>query len=319
MLKKLHDIIARKADFFESAKMLFESVINEDIDNFIVLEAAKENEPESEVVEDPAIVQVPETELKPEESDVTEPKDNSIENEPMLKSDDTLTNKTPEDFENTPMNPDELDSDTVSSSKAEELADLMQVTFDLSSNTMADVIPITPKGAGEAIDSDTLAPMDSNLSSSEPEKPEEPEEPEVDNDDFENTPLNPDEPEVIEEPKEDDENDDNEEDDTVKESFSIYEAVTFGSDEPAEGESKEEEKPEENSEEAPDKKNAITNAVLDKVAESEEPPAEDPVADTPKEGDSAGNANPTDILKKLSTITDNIEATKKMILNNLNK
>lgn len=315
MLKKLHDIISRKADFFESAKMLFESVINEDIDNFIVLEAAKEEEPE--VVEDPANVQVPESELDPE-TEVENSEVNSRENEGMLKSDDTLTNNVPEDFENTPMNPDE--SDTVTSSKAEELADLMQITFDLTSNTMADVIPITPKGAAEAIDSNTLAPMDSNLSSSDPEDPgeAEPEDPEVDDkDDFDNTPLNPDEAEIIEEPKKDEESGEEDDDEKLKESFSIYEAVTFGSDDPAEKES-EEEKPEENSEEAPDKKNAITNAVLDKVAESEEPAVEDPVADASKEDNGSGT-KPADILKKLSTITDNIEATKKMILNNLNK
>ena len=357
MLKTILGILKNKAEFLESAEMLLDNVRNEDLDSYIILGEATENDTPKE--EDSKEDTVDVTDDKNEDSDTEEKSKDDKEDkssEDINEPDPSVEKPTPIEDTEAPMNeeppagldnPDPMSSlDSAPISKEEELQDIMQITIDLSTNNMTDVVPVTPPAASDAIVTDTLTPannpdatnidtkdsiMDTELDSSIGEPPTDTEsKPVDDSDDLMNTSI---EDTPIEDmPNEENSNEENPEDVTSKEENpevkeedvneeDILEAVSFGADDSTEDTATEDTGDSaSNDDTPPDKKNnEVTDAVLDKVAEADAPADTNDETSMEDISSSSGGDKSADLLKKLSDITNNIESTKKMIIDGLKK
>ena len=336
MLKTILGILRNKAELMESAELLFENAKNDDIDDLIILGEATDVPKEDDTIElnEDGSDDSKEREDKediPEKIDDQE--DDTIEEGP------SMTEEPPAGLDN----PDPMASvNDIPMSKEDELDSIMHVTIDLSTNNMADVVPVTPPAASDAIVSDTLSTntnpegndmdvdkdniLDTPLDSDIGEPPSDGPEDNPDSEDIMNTSLNDTELELPEDDSKKDTEDTSKEEDKPeedsKEEDDILESVSFSMDDEPEA-AADDTATGEDSETPPDKKpNEVTSAVLDKVAEADTTSENDDtsMSDNPDtgSGDMSGNKS-ADLLKKLGDITNSIENTKKMIIDGLKK
>lgn len=176
MLKGIRDMINRKQSFSEAAKVIFEDAVDSALDDLIILEkeepAAEEPVVEEEGAEEESLEK---DEKKPDEN----PEDISLEDEEEPEDDDDeedddLTDipldggeEIPEDDLGADLTDTPLDGDSGDDSLptpigaqtgepvADNIDDIMQVSLDLKSNTLADLLPIPPSNAADAIIGDT--------------------------------------------------------------------------------------------------------------------------------------------------------------------
>ncbi len=319
MLKIIKDMINRKQEFLESARLIYEDVMEEGLNDFIILgetseEDIEEDSSDSEEIdvtdkeEDSSDMDLDTISLSDEEPEVPE--------EPMGMDD---ANSSEDDVLSTPLNDDlpmPIGRQT-GEPLNDDIDDLMYVTIDLKSNTMSDVLPVPPSNASEALNLDNIEMnVDSGFESA--------------NEDVKKL----DEIETKTKKKTDDawntvkktvnENDDK--DESPKTESSWFEAISLDSS-PIPTATPDAATPSA----ASGGTNDVTSAVLDKVNEMDSIDAPDTNLNVTPEMDMVTPANdmeePSDkdtkdnseLLKKLSSITDNIEAAKRMIINNIQK
>ena len=319
MLKIIKDMINRKQEFLESARLIYEDVMEEGLNDFIILgetseEDIEEDSSDSEEIdvtdkeEDSSDMDLDTISLSDEEPEVPE--------EPMGMDD---ANSSEDDLLSTPLNDDlpmPIGRQT-GEPLNDDIDDLMYVTIDLKSNTMSDVLPVPPSNASEALNLDNIEMnVDSGFESA--------------NEDVKKL----DEIETKTKKKTDDawntvkktvnENDDK--DESPKTESSWFEAISLDSS-PIPTATPDAATPSA----ASGGTNDVTSAVLDKVNEMDSIDAPDTNLNVTPEMDMVTPANdmeePSDkdtkdnseLLKKLSSITDNIEAAKRMIINNIQK
>lgn len=212
--------------------------------------------------------------------------------------------------------------------------DILGATIDLATNTQTDVLPIPPANATDAIDGsdddimntkvdDTYNDDDSEDLSDFPDedgdKPDEDKE-----DDIMSTPIKDD---SEGEDKKDDDESDNKDDADKEESSDEFdmmsEAISIGGDAGAAPPADTQADPNAVAPDvAPDtgagQDNAVTAAVKDKVGEVAAEPTVDDTGEVPTEEQPADvEASKNDLLKKLSSLTKNIEDMKTSIINKL--
>ncbi len=319
MLKIIKDMINRKQEFLESARLIYEDVMEEGLNDFIILgetseEDIEEDSSDSEEIdvtdkeEDSSDMDLDTISLSDEEPEVPE--------EPMGMDD---ANSSEDDVLSTPLNDDlpmPIGRQT-GEPLNDDIDDLMYVTINLQSNTMSDVLPVPPSNASEALNLDNIEMnVDSGFESA--------------NEDVKKL----DEIETKTKKKTDDawntvkktvnENDDK--DESPKTESSWFEAISLDSS-PIPTATPDAATPSA----ASGGTNDVTSAVLDKVNEMDSIDAPDTNLNVTPEMDMVTPANdmeePSDkdtkdnseLLKKLSSITDNIEAAKRMIINNIQK
>lgn len=319
MLKIIKDMINRKQEFLESARLIYEDVMEEGLNDFIILgetseEDIEEDSSDSEEIdvtdkeEDSSDMDLDTISLSDEEPEVPE--------EPMGMDD---ANSSEDDVLSTPLNDDlpmPIGRQT-GEPLNDDIDDLMYVTIDLKSNTMSDVLPVPPSNASEALNLDNIEMnVDSGFESA--------------NEDVKKL----DEIETKTKKKTDDawntvkktvnENDDK--DESPKTESSWFEAISLDSS-PIPTATPDAATPSA----ASGGTNDVTSAVLDKVNEMDSIDAPDTNLNVTPEMDMVTPANDmeepldkdtkdnSELLKKLSSITDNIEAAKRMIINNIQK
>lgn len=318
MLKNIKNMINQKTEYLEAAQILFEGVTESNIDNLIVLGESADFPKEDENDDDKL----------GGEGDELEDKDDPIEdnkdNKDDLDEDDGDLNNLPLDDEDDLK--DDLgsgeDKDILDSSIEDEeihatltdtddlptpvgkqtgepisddIDDFLNITIDLKSNTITDVLPVPPSNAGEALADDILATrVDSGFGED----------------------ANADAAAAAGFPMEE-ESDPKKSDDALKESAdSFLEAITLDGGTDA-GDGASTEKPADGTEPAPadgtgaevppeGQESEVTTAVKDKVAE----------ADTPIDAAGAGSGK-EDLLKKLGSITKSLEDAKKAVMNTI--
>ena len=154
MISAIRAMIARKQEFIESAKVIYEDVMESEIDDLIILEADEEPK---------------ETPKENEETPKEEEKD--LLSEPISSGEEKDTKEDLEDGEvdnggidnllNEPIGGD-VGGDDMGENPFEEppqddnIEDILDVSIDLKSNTIKDVLPVPPENAGEAINDDIL-------------------------------------------------------------------------------------------------------------------------------------------------------------------
>lgn len=308
-------MINRKQEFLESARIIYEDVMEEGLNDFIILgETFSDDVKELDVHED--------DKSNPNEDNMS---DMDLNNMPMSDADEDEESEEPEEEPNfghdllsEPMN-DDLPTPIgrqTGEPLNDDIDDLMYVTLDLKSNTMSDILPVPPNNANEALSIDDIKiNVDSGFESTDDVKK-----------------LN----EIEEKSKKKTDSAWNtvkktvSEDDALKESAWL-EAISLDSP-PI---------PNPTATSTPDASvaptpaggevNDVTAAVLDKVNELDSTGAPDTNLNVTPEMDMSTSVNdmaePNDdakkndseLLKKLSSITDNIEAAKRMIINNIQK
>ena len=311
MLNTIKGMILQKKEFQEAASIIFEDGVG-NLDDQIVL-GEENNEPEHGDDTEP-------TEPIISDNDPEEPEDDSDNNSPEVSEppaeeppagdpevpggDPTPAQPEPGPIEEPmglPGDGDDLPTPIgkQTGEPIEDKDDLLDVTIDLKSNTIRDVLPVPPSNAAEALgggEDDLLNQrIDSGFGGdSNPEPTPEPSEPEVDM-----TPAqpsgNPETPVESGEPEE-----------------QMTEAITLGNDAPAGDPTSEADTttggdtPPDDVGEPPADENSVTSAVKDKVDEI-----------TSDEGDDSTTVSKDDLLKKLGNITKSLEDAKKAVMNTL--
>lgn len=230
MLSAIKDLVNQKREFLESAELLYEEMTGVPDDMF--LESGQADDNDEPIMETPTEGPegVPATEDGPDDDDDDDDEDDGD----ILMTKVGEIDHGPAAYKLPPV------------SDGDDTADLLNVSVDLSSNTVSDTLPVPPANASEAIDDDMLATRvgDGFGESEEPPAEEPP---------VETTPTEP--------PAD------------LSATPSFQEAISLGADgEKGEGE-------ETPPEETGDKKKAegegetVTDAVMDKVAEAEAEPA----------------------------------------------
>lgn len=315
MLNNIKSMILEKKEFQDAASIIFEDGIG-NLDDQIVL--GEENEiPEEDNDTEP-------TEPVEPVDEPDEPEDNTPEDTESPAEDPTSAPETPEEPAGDPVpaqpepSPNEEpmalpgDGDELptpvgkqTGEPIEDKDDLLDVSIDLKSNTIRDVLPIPPSNAAEALggDDDDLLDqrIDSGFGGDSESNPEPAPQPEVD--------MNPAQPpentETPEEPAAPVESGEPEQ--------QMTEAITLGNDAPAGDPTPEAEAPTDSpdtppddSTEPPEEENPVTSAVKDKVDEI-----------TSDEGGDSTSVSKDDLLKKLGNITKSLEDAKKAVMNTL--
>jgi hypothetical protein len=135
MLNAIKKRILLKEEFLESASIIFEDAVNS-IDDYIFLEDSDTEE-------------IPET----DKTDIEETIEDDSPEELSMDEEDPSTVK----FDDIPLDDGESMDDSVSSDgNSNEEDDFLSVSIDLKTNTINDILPVPPNGAGEAINDDVL-------------------------------------------------------------------------------------------------------------------------------------------------------------------
>lgn len=301
MLKNIKNIINRKKDFLEAAEIIFEDG-NGNLDDIIVLgENNDEESYYSEEDDDEPVKEIDddgegdEENIKSTDSEdnddiLNEPTENNLgsgidntDNNPM---EDNMVNDNSDDILNSNISSNGIDDlptpvGRQTGEPIDDNNDLLDVTIDLQSNTINDILPVPPRNAAEAIAGDE---MNQHVPSG-----------------FENDENNNDD--ILDETSGEDENESNQfaeaislngsDEDNKDSTDNIEDAAADTSD----------------SQEQSEEENEVTSAVRDKVAEADE----DILDDTADENNNT-NAD-KDILNKLGSVTKGIEDVKKMLIN----
>lgn len=292
MLNGIKSMINAKKSFQEAAEIILEDASGANLDDLIVLGE--------------------DTDLpEPDEDDVNNDNDNNVKNEPEdNSSNDNIipedNNKTDDNSSNdgimdTPITDNEGDGleeplpipgdDTLPTPVGKQTGepitdtdDILNVSIDLKSNTVNDVLPVPPSNAGEAIASDDILSqkIDSGFGNEENS-----ENPELSNEDEGNDLLS--------------------------------EAITLDDSDKGEPEGGSDEGTEESSSEngstneegSKGEESLVTSAVRDKVNEAD---TEESLTDDLSDN---SNSKKDDLLKKLGNITKNIEDAKKAVMDSL--
>lgn len=312
MLNDIRRMILEKKDYQEAASIIFEDGMG-NLDDQIVLgeendKPVEKDEPtvppeDSEGNEEPGTPSEDEENVPPAEPE--EDQEPNPDPEPT-PSDEDQTNPSP-DGDETPMpvpaGEDELPTPVgkQTGEPIEDADDLLDVSIDLKSNTIRDVLPVPPSNAGEAIggedDDDLLGQrIDSGFGGEDQESNPEPQ--------VDMEPATPPEnnPPESEPPVESGENDEQ-----------LTEAITLGNDAPAADAGSDDTPPADAGDPPPDdnggnptEENPVTSAVKDKV---------DEITSDEGSGDTAMSKD--DLLKKLGNITKSLEDAKKAVMNTL--
>lgn len=300
MLNSVKAMILEKQEYLEAAQIIFEDAVDVDIDNLIILnESAEDPEDENDMddIKDVEKNENDEDEVSdpsPEEDlGGTEITDNDEPDEP---AEDDVLNSPIGNNEDEPTLADDGDlPDIVGKQTGEpirdDIDDFLNVSVDLRSNTITDVLPVPPNNAGEAIASDDI--LSSRIDSGFGNEEDLPFTASSNDDDIMNE--NMEESYTI---------------DTSDDLFSEAISLDGGS------ESADEPDDEKSSEETPDEdlgntpedigENEVTSAVRDKVAE----------ADVAEEGE-VKSTSKEDLLKKLGSITKSLEDAKRAVMNTI--
>lgn len=315
MLNNIKSMILEKKEFQDAASIIFEDGIG-NLDDQIVL--GEENEmPDQDSDTEP-------TEPIDHEDEPGEPEDEGPEDTEPPAEEPASTPETPEEpvSDPAPAQPepgpseepmglpgdgDELPTPVgkQTGEPIEDKDDLLDVSIDLKSNTIRDVLPVPPANASEALGGEEDDLLDQRIDSgfggdNEPSSEPAPQ-PEVD--------MNPAQPpentETPEEPVAPVESGEPEE--------QMTEAITLGNDAPAGDPAPEADTPGDTADTPPDdgteppaEENSVTSAVKDKVDEI-----------TSDEGGDNTSVSKDDLLKKLGNITKSLEDAKKAVMNTL--
>jgi hypothetical protein len=184
MLNTIKNLINEKTSFLEEADLIFEDATLGHIDDAIVLGEAENPDKELDDIEgdndEPKLDDSDDADDESSEDDdiPEEDKDNGNDDEDIL---DTSVEDNDES-EPTPPSNDVLDQpvdDPASDNDIPPLDadDFLDVEIDLKTNTMKDILPVPPAGAGDAVgDNDDIlnARVDSGFEDDEPSSPTEP-------------------------------------------------------------------------------------------------------------------------------------------------
>lgn len=329
MINTIKNMINEKKEFITEASAIYEDASGMNLDDIILGDSETyKSFTESGEDEDPNLDNEPieneEGEESPEqEVPVQEPVNSSApfdEDEPINNTDSTTVSSDEPTIENEPIEPasadEPLPSNQDNQGVVDPLDDILDTTLSLKSNTVTDVLPIPPNNAGEAIaDSDDIMNqrIDSGFGG-----------------ESESTPVN-NEVDIldqsIEAPAQEEHSTEESGEDVDILDQPISEAITLGSEStdnqsgdnaedvpPVEDTSTEEPAADDglsgssadgNNTEETSEENDVTAAVRDKVEESEM-------------DDGVGSDNAKELLlKKLGSLTKNIEDTKKAIIDKL--
>lgn len=160
MLNVIKGMINRKMNFMESAQIIFEDATISPLDDMILLEAEEDEQP----VEEPEGGAEEETPTEPEGDLMDsplgdEPAPTEAPEEPEEDLMDTSLNAgdapTSDDIEQ-PVVPMPDGGEPLGSDPEAGLDEILNITLDLRTNTVNDVLPIPPRGAAAAIADDIL-------------------------------------------------------------------------------------------------------------------------------------------------------------------
>lgn len=314
MLNEIKAMLKEKQQFLEAAQMIVEDAMDLDLDDSIVLGESVEP------VDDESAEETAEEPVENEES----PKE---EVPPVNNVGDILDEPVEPEVSEDPEEPtptlDELPTPVGKQTGLPitgDIEDVLDSTVDLKSNTIKDVLPIPPANAAEALPGDDNEVISQKVDSGFEGSSEEPVIEPVENPVSDVT--EPEEP--VQEPVEEQPGapvvSDNEGSNLFKEAINI-EGEKSSEEPPAEPTTEESVSTDDTTAEAPvaeepapdvapeAEENPVTSAVIDKVneANTEETPVQ--TTDMTKE----------EVLKKLSSLTKNIEDAKKLVIDSLNK
>lgn len=322
MLKNVKAMILEKQEYLEAAQILFEDATQSNIDDLIVLGESKEDdildddekddddlpggsdddqEDDEEDEEDDD--QGDDMDLGNMPLDDSEPKDDDKQEPAGSEEDDILKTSIEDEMSGTLSATDDLPS-LVGKQTGEpindNIDDFLNVTIDLRSNTLTDILPIPPNNADEAIADDILSTRvdsgfgeDSNAAAELPMG-------ESEEDDLLNESLSITRGEFH----------GNGSVENISE-FNFLEAISLGGDDkPAEGAGDPGDPPDEGAGEVPTEggaDSAVTAAVKDKLAE----------ADAPIDAAGTDEGGKEKLLKKLGSITKSLEDAKQAVMNTI--
>ena len=157
MLKNIKALINRRNEFEESAKLIYETVADEELDDFIMLEADDKKDEDKE-----------EDQVKKETEEVVDEEPENLEDLPLTDESET-PEETPsepeEDLMNTSLTddgPTQLsdpvpEEGSIETPGSDDLDDLLEITLDLKTNIVTDVLPTPPANAMDAVPSEDMS------------------------------------------------------------------------------------------------------------------------------------------------------------------
>lgn len=309
MLKNVKAMILEKKEYLEAAEIIFEDAMGSNIDDLIILgESADLPKEDDDIPTGKEDDDNDGNKNKEDDDDDDKDLDNLPFNDGDNDADDMVGSKGTDDILDSSIEDDEIQttlSDTddlpipvgaqTGQPIVDDIDDFLNVTIDLGSNTLTDVLPIPPSNAGEAIADDVLSTrVDSGFQEDGTPAPVQSTDPAGAAAGF---PM------------------DEDTDDILKESVSdtnLMESITLGGDTPAEGDgagdgtTPSDDGAGDVPTEGGEGESEVTAAVKDKVAE----------ADTPIEGGGMQSGK-EDLLKKLGSITKSLEDAKKAVMNTI--
>ena len=177
MLKNVKAMILEKKEYLEAAQIIFEDATGSNIDDLIILgESADLPEDQEEEKEDDIPGGKDDDDIEDEngsKEDDSDDDDGDLDNLPLdddepeeggakgsEEGDDLLDNSIEDEMQGTLSDTDDLPAlagKQTGEPIADNIDDFLNVTIDLKSNTLTDILPIPPANANEAIADDVLS------------------------------------------------------------------------------------------------------------------------------------------------------------------